>query len=93
MGQTEAKDKSQVGSIGKQAFCECVLQISKQMITLNCDRIKSATKEKDKECLIAGLIGRRKLQLKCKFCFVFQCSFAEKCSLHTLFFGMSSMLA
>ena len=49
------------------------------MITLNCDRIEPAAQKKDKERLIAGLtIGRRTLQLKCKFCFVCQSSFADK---------------
>ena len=46
--------RSQVGWIGKQAFRECVSWISKQMITLNCDKIESAAKKKDKERLIAG---------------------------------------
>ena len=46
--------KSQVGLIGKQAFRECVSWISKQMITLNCDKIEPAAKKKDKECLIPG---------------------------------------
>ena len=46
--------KSQVGSISKQAFHECVSWISKQIITLNCDKIEPATKKKDKERLIAG---------------------------------------
>ena len=35
-------------------FHECVSWISKQMITLNRDKIEPATKEKDKERLIAG---------------------------------------
>ena len=49
--------------------------------TFNCNRIEPAAKKKDKECLIAGLtIGRRKLRLKGKFCFVFQRSFADKFS-------------
>ena len=53
------------------------------MITLNCDRIEPAVQKKDKERLIAGLtIGGRTLQLKCKFCFVFQRSFADKFSFH-----------
>ena len=57
------------------------------MIPLNCDRIEPAAKKKDKECLIAGLtIGRRKLQLKCKFCFVFQRSFADEFSISCAFF-------
>ena len=57
------------------------------MITLNCDRIKPAAKKNDKECLTAGLtIGRRKLQLKCKFCFVFQPSFADEFSVSCAFF-------
>ena len=47
------------------------------MITLNCDRIEPAAKKKDKECLTAEE-RRRKLQLKCKSCFVFQPSFADK---------------
>ena len=46
--------KSQVGWIAKQAFRECVLWISKQMITLNCDKIEPAMKKKDKERLIPG---------------------------------------
>ena len=55
--------------------------------TLNCNRIKPAVKKKDKERLIAGLtIGRSKLQLKCKFCFVFQPSFADKFSVSWAFF-------
>ena len=55
--------------------------------TLNCDRIEPAAKKKDKERLIAGLtMGRRKLQLKCKFCFVFQRSFADKFSVSWAFF-------
>ena len=57
------------------------------MITLNCDRIKPAVQKKDKECLIAGLtIGGRTLQLKCKFCFGFQRSFADKFSVSCAFF-------
>ena len=44
-------------------------------------------KKKDKERLIAVLtIGRRKLQLKCKFCFVLQRSFADKFSVSWAFF-------
>ena len=44
-------------------------------------------RKKDKERLIAGLtIGRRTLQLKCKFCFVFQSSFAVKFSVSCAFF-------
>ena len=55
--------------------------------TLNCNRIEPATKKKDKERLIVGLtIGRRKLQLKCKFCFVLQRSFADKFSVPWAFF-------
>ena len=55
--------------------------------TFNCDRIERAAKKKDKERLIAGLtIGRRKLQLKCKFCFVFQRSFVDKFSVSCAFF-------
>ena len=55
--------------------------------TLNCNRIEPTAKKKDKERLIAGLtIGRRKLQLKCKFCFVFQPSFADKFSVSCAFF-------
>ena len=55
--------------------------------TLNCDRIERAAKKKDKERLIAGLtIGRRKLQLKCKFSFEFQRSFAGKFSVSWAFF-------
>ena len=46
--------RSQVGWIGKEEFCECVSWISKQMITLNCDKVKPAAKKKDKERLIAG---------------------------------------
>ena len=54
---------------------------------LNCDRIKPAAKKKDKERLHAGLIiGRKQLQLKCKFCFVFQRSFADKFSVSWAFF-------
>ena len=54
---------------------------------MNCNRIEPAAKKKEKECLIAGLtIGRRKLQLKCKFCFVFQHSFADKFSVLWAFF-------
>ena len=46
-----------------------------------------AAKKKDKERLIAGLtIGRRKLQLKCKFCFALQRSFADKFSGSWAFF-------
>ena len=56
------------------------------MITLNCDRIKPAAKKKDKEHLIAGLTIGRKLQLKCKFCFVFQRSFPDKFSVSCVFF-------
>ena len=64
------------------------------LITLNCDRIEPAAKKKEKERLIAGLsIGRRKLQLKCKFWFVFQRSFADKFSVSCAFFNMSSVLA
>ena len=56
------------------------------MITLNCDRIEPAAQKKDKECLIAGLtIGGRTLQLKCKFCFVFQRSFPDKFSVSCAF--------
>ena len=55
--------------------------------TLNCNRIEPAAKKKGKERLIAGLtIGRRKLQLVCKFCFVFQPSFADKFSVSWAFF-------
>ena len=55
--------------------------------TLDCNRIEPAAKKKDKEHLIAGLtIGRRKLQLKCMFCFVLQCSFANKFSVSWAFF-------
>ena len=44
-------------------------------------------RKKDKERLIAGLtIGRRTLQVKCKFCFVFQRSFADKFSVSFAFF-------
>ena len=54
--------------------------------TLNCNRIEPAAKKKDKERLIAGLtIGRRKVQLKCKFCFVLQHSFADKFSVSWAF--------
>ena len=59
-GQTEAKDKSQVGEIGKQAFRECVLWISKQMITLSCDGIEPAAEKKGKERLITGYIRKKK---------------------------------
>ena len=55
------------------------------MITLSCDGIERGAKKKDKEHLIAKL-GRRKLQLKCKFCFVFQRSFADKFSVSWAFF-------
>ena len=34
-----AKQKPKVGEVGKQAFRECVVWFTKQMITLNCDRI------------------------------------------------------
>ena len=78
MGQTEAKEKS-------QAFRECVSQISKEMITLSCDGIEPGAKKKGNKRLIAKL-GRRKLQLKCKFCFVFQRSFADKFSVSCAFF-------
>ena len=55
--------------------------------TFNCDRIERAAKKKDKERLIAGLTtGRRKLQLKCKFCFALQRSFADKFSVSWAFF-------
>ena len=55
--------------------------------TLNCNRIDPAAKKKDRERLIAGLtIARRKLQLKCKFCFVFQPSFADKFYVSRAFF-------
>ena len=55
--------------------------------TLNCNRIEPDAKKKDKERLMAGLtLGRRKLQLKCKFCFVFQHSFADKFSVSWTFF-------
>ena len=55
--------------------------------TLNCNRIDPAAKKKDRERLIAGLtIARRKLQLKCKFCFVFQPSFADKFYVSWAFF-------
>ena len=58
------------------------------MITLNCDRIEPATQKKDNERLITGLtIGGRTLQLKCKFCFVFQRSFADKFSVSCPFFS------
>ena len=58
------------------------------LIEIEIDReIEPATKKKDKECLTAGLtIGRRKLQLKCKFCFVFQPSFGDKFSVSCAFF-------
>ena len=49
--------------------------------------IDPAAKKKDRERLIAGLtIARRKLQLKCKFCFVFQPSFADKFYVSWAFF-------
>ena len=55
--------------------------------TLNCNRIDPAAKKKDRERLIAGLtIARRKLQLKCKFCFVLQPSFADKFYVSWAFF-------
>ena len=55
--------------------------------TLDCNRIEPAAKKKDKERLIAVLtIGRRKLQLKCNFCFVLQRSFADKFSVSWAFF-------
>ena len=55
--------------------------------TLNCNRIDPAAKKKDRERLIAGLtIARRKLQLKCEFCFVFQPSFADKFYVSWAFF-------
>ena len=54
-------------------------------INLNCDKIKLATKKKDKERSDRRL-GRRELQLKCKFYFVFQCSFADKFSVSCAFF-------
>ena len=55
--------------------------------TLNCNRIDPAAKKKDRERLIAGLtIAKRKLQLKCKFCFVFQPSFADKFYVSWAFF-------
>ena len=56
--------------------------------TLNCNRIDPAAKKtKDRERLITGLtIARRKLQLKCKFCFVFQPSFADKFYVSWAFF-------
>ena len=55
--------------------------------TLNCNRIDPAAKKKDRQRLIAGLtIARRKLQLKCKFCFVFQPSFADKFYVSWAFF-------
>ena len=53
-GFKDISTRSQVGWIGKQAFRECVSWISKQMITLNCDKIEPAMKKKDKERLIAG---------------------------------------
>ena len=55
--------------------------------TLNCNRINPAAKKKDRQRLIAGLtIARRKLQLKCEFCFVFQPSFADKFYVSWAFF-------
>ena len=55
--------------------------------TLNCNRIDPAAKKKDRERLIADLtIARRKLQLKCEFCFVFQPSFADKFYVSWAFF-------
>ena len=55
--------------------------------TLNCNRIDPAAKKKDRERLIAGLtIARRKVQLKCEFCFVFQPSFADKFYVSWAFF-------
>ena len=55
--------------------------------TLNCNRIDPAAKKKDRQRLIAGLtIARRKLQLKCEFCFVFQPSFADKFYVSWAFF-------
>ena len=39
-------------------------------------------------------LGRRKVQLERKFCFVFQCSFADKFSVAcAFFFGLSRVLA
>ena len=54
--------------------------------TLNYNRIEPAAKKKDKERLITGLTIGRKLQLKCKFCFVLQHSFADKFSVSWAFF-------
>ena len=55
--------------------------------SLNCNRIEPAAKKKDEERLITGLtIGRRKLQLKYKFCFELQRSFADKFSVPWAYF-------
>ena len=54
------------------------------MITLNCAKIEPAAKKKDKRTSDDRL-RRRKLQLKCKFCFVFQRFFADKFPFHALF--------
>ena len=61
------------------------------MITLNCDRIEPAAKKKrqrtpDRRFNYGKTIGRRKLQLKCKFCFVFQRSFADEFSVSCALF-------
>ena len=55
------------------------------MITLNCDKIEPAAKKKRQRTSDCRL-GRRKLELKCKFCFVFQRSFADKFSVSCAFF-------
>ena len=62
------------------------------MITLSCDGIELGAKKKDNERLIAKL-GRRKLQLKCKFCFVFQRSLADKFSVSCAFFRHEQRLS
>ena len=56
--------------------------------TLNCNRIEPATKKKTKNAWVKLIltIGRRELQLKYKFCFVLQRSFADKFSVSWAFF-------
>ena len=48
--------------------------------------IRSSPSEEKRQRTSDRRLGRRKLQLKCKFCFVFQRSFADKFSVSWAFF-------
>ena len=60
-------------------------------LELQKDRARRELKKKDRTP--DRRLGRRKLQLKRKFCLVFQHSLLTNFPFHALFFGMSSVLA